>query len=160
MDEKLIGCWRVKSTEMVENRVVSLIGGLPGEYVEFTADGRYRVDIKDESAGSSCYKVLNAQETNELDIWIASLARLVARCIYEIHGDTLIICIAGNYGTRPDVIRRDDDLLWCIVTMERAKRPKSRRPRRVPPLLEPGSLIPTEFLSRGPKNVPTLDSEE
>src|SRR5579859_4508758 len=98
MDHALIGCWRVKSTDMIVGRVVSLIGGLLGEYVEFTADGQYRVDLADRRPDESCYRAVPGADLSELDIWIAGLESLGAQCVYRVADESLTICIAGNQG--------------------------------------------------------------
>ena len=121
MSSSIVSIWRVKQIDMTIGHSVSLIGGLPGEYVEFTDDGYYRVDIKDKRPGVSRFKTARSSSWSELDIWIEGLEALVKQCIYRIDGDLLTICVAGNSGERPTEFRRDDQLFWCLLTMERAK---------------------------------------
>jgi hypothetical protein len=137
VDDPLIGCWLVKSTDMIPDRAVSLIGGLPGEYVEFTADGRYRAGLADRRPAESRYRTIPNADTSQLDIWIVGLEPLCARCLFRIAGDSLTICIAGNSGERPTEVRRDDRRLWCVMSLERSERPKRRRSGRTTRQPEP-----------------------
>ncbi|QDT14567.1 hypothetical protein [Alienimonas californiensis] len=126
-DASLVGCWRVEATDMIEGRTVSLIGGLPGEYVEFTDDGRYRVDLLDRRPSEGPFERVRSDFGPGLNFWIEGLESLITRCLYEIDGDSLTICIAGDYGPRPVAVRRDDDKLWCVKTFRRCERPRRRR---------------------------------
>ncbi len=153
MDDALIGCWRVTGSDMVVGRSVRLIGGLLGEFGEFTADGRYRVDLADRRPLDSRYRTSATAETMDLDIWIEGLETLGAHCIYRIDGDTLAVCIAGDSRPRPTELRRDDGRLWCVMIFERSVPPKRRRSARSELLLEPGSLIQKAFLKKPGKRL-------
>lgn len=130
---------------MIVGKTVSLIGGLPDEYVEFTNDGRYRVDLLDRRPAESRFSIVLSKPDNGLNVWIDGLESLVAQCIYRVDGDTLTVCVAGNHRQRPTVIRRDDEKLWCVIKFTRAEPPKRRRRAKSEPLLENGSLIPKAF---------------
>jgi len=127
IDPSLPGCWRVLSIDMIAGKTVSLIGGLPDEYVEFTDDGRYRVDLLDRRPAESRFRVVPSESENGLDVWLEGLESLVAQCIYRIDGDDLIVCVAGNHGPRPTEIRRDDGKLWCVIQLTRSQSPNRRR---------------------------------
>lgn len=127
IDPSLLGCWRVVSTDMIAGKTVSLIGGLPDEYVEFTDDGRYRVDLLDRRPGESRYRIVPSGAEHGLDVWTEGLESLVARCVYQIDGDGLLVCVAGNHGPRPTEIRRDDEKLWCVMKLTRSQYPGRRR---------------------------------
>lgn len=145
-DPALLGSWRVMSTDMILGKTVSLIGGLPGEYVEFTPDGRYRVDLLDRRPSESRYSAVVSEPDSSLDVWNVGLESLVAQCIYQIDRDRLTVCVAGNHRQRPTEIRRDDDKLWCVITFTRAAPPKRRKRVKSEPLLKNGSLIPAAFM--------------
>lgn len=141
METGLIGCWYVSAIDM-PNQCIELIAGVPGEHVEFTADGRYRSGLERRTPSDYCYRAKMGSNLGELDIWQDELPRQFgAQCVYRIIGDILAICIAGNNGKRPTDLRRDDSRLWCVMTYQRAERPPKRGAGRKK-LLEPGSLMP------------------
>ena len=137
------------STDMIVGRAVRLIGGLPGEYVEFTKRGIYRIDLGSPCPSECHYRVSTSNGLGELDIWIRGLESLITQCIYYIAGDDLEICIGGDSGERPTKLQRDDERLWCLMTLKRSEPPKRRKSGLEPPLLKPGSLIPDAFLDEG-----------
>ena len=116
------------STDMMVGKTVSLIGGMPGEHVEFTSDGRYRVDLMVRRPPESRFSVALSEPDSALNVWIDGIDSFVAQCLYQIRGDTLMVCVAGNHRERPAEIRRDDGKLWCVIRFSRAERPK-RLPR-------------------------------
>lgn len=118
-DSELLGHWRVLSIDMIDGKTVSLIGGLPDEIVEFTDDGRYRVDIKHRNPAESRYCAVASPTNSDLDVWSEGLESLVSRCLYRIEGNELTVCVAGNHRSRPTEIRRDDDQLWCVIQLAR-----------------------------------------
>ena len=146
MDENLIGYWRVLATDMIADRAVTLIGGLPGECVEFTSNGLYRVGIEAPPPSEYHYRTSVSNSLGELDAWIKGLEPLTARCLYGVSDDELKICIAGDSKDRPTELRRDDEQLWCIMTLKHTEPTKPSKPRRERPLLKPSSFIPSGFL--------------
>lgn len=138
----LIGCWHVIAIDM-PNRSIQLIAGVPGEHVEFTADGKYLSGLERPTPADYRFRAKMESNLGELDIWQDELPReFGAECVYRIVGDTLSICIAGNHGKRPTDLCRDDSRLWCVMTFQRAERPRKRRAGQREKLLEPGSLVP------------------
>ena len=146
MDKELLGCWRVVNTDMVVGRAVRLIGGLPGEYVEFTGNGLYRLDIERPNPSECHCRTSTSGRLGELDVWIKGLEPLTTRCLYQIADDGLEICISGDSRERPTELRRDDERLWCLMTLKRAEPPKPYKSGREMPLLKPGKFIPDGFL--------------
>jgi hypothetical protein len=149
MDQRLLGFWSVRSIDMVPDRCVGLIGGLPGELVEFTSDDTYVVWGDPSRPHTTIQHCRWHEKTDppEVDIWISGLESLAAKCVYRFDEEALVIGIAGNAGPRPTDIRRDDDRLWCVVTLDRWHGPPpAKRRRRRRPLLKRGSLIPEGFL--------------
>ncbi len=86
LDSELVGCWKVIAHDMLEGRSVSLIGGLPGEFAEFTADGRYRVDLREKQPCEYRYRVTAGARGGELDIWSEGMESRPARCLYRVNG--------------------------------------------------------------------------
>ena len=157
-DDALIGCWRIKSFDAPADRVVYIIGGMPSDYVEFTKTGKYVWDLAGRPMDCH-YRAVRAGDVGELDVWIGDLEPLARNCIYRIDGDVLTICINGTRdGERPTEVRRDDERLWCVKTLERCERPhRSRKLGRPKQLLERGSFIPKDLLEptrRGARRKP------
>lgn len=154
MTESLSGWWKVSAVDMVRKRAVRLIGGLPGEVVEFTTDNRYVVwDDAGPLTGSSKFRHTTEGGFLALDIWIPGLEALTTRCIYRTTTDALELCIAGDSGPRPTEFKRDDERLWCLVFFSRCEKPVVRARRRRS-LLRPGKLIPDELLGPPAPRVP------
>ena len=149
-DDALIGCWRIQQFDAPADRVVYIIGGMPGDYVEFTKTGKYVWDLAGRPMDCH-YRAVRAGDVGELDVWIEDLEPLARNCIYRIDGDVLTICINGTRdGERPTAVRRDDEQLWCVKRLERCDRPpRPRKPGRPKQLLEPGSFIPKDLV--GPR---------
>jgi hypothetical protein len=150
MDPALVGWYRVKGFDMVVGRTVSLIGGLPGERVEFTEDGRYRVWELRDLAGDSRYAAWPQKKPAEMDVWIPGMD-VVSRCAYELAGKELRVCVGGDHGPRPTEIRRDDERLWCVIRFERCKAPRAGKAKPAKPTVEPGSFIPTAWKKKAKK---------
>jgi hypothetical protein len=152
MDEAILGYWRVRSIDMVEEKAVSLIAGLGGEIVEFTSDGKYVVWGDPRRPATYLCRTFTRKGRAALDMWIEGLEPLTTRCIYRVDGSDLLICIAGDSKPRPKEPKRDDARLWCLMSFERSGPPPKRRRAKPRKLLEPGSLIPKElFGKRRPK---------
>lgn len=159
MDTLLIGLWSVRGIDMVPDRAASLIGGLPGEVVEFTADGRYVV-WGDPSAPDRTASRYRCHDTDPpgLDVWIPGLESLVRRCVYQVDGAVAQVCIAGDSRGRPAAVRRDDSRIWGVVTLYRwAGLPPTKRRKRRQPLLRPGKLIPDGFLADDRAEGPSVE---
>lgn len=118
MDARLCGFWQVLSVDMVSDRLVNLVAGLPGEIVEFAASGRYINWGQPGEADPHRY-VLRWFDTEPpgLDIGLPGFPK--SHCIYAIAGDELCLCMAGDHLPRPTEIRRDDERLWCVKTYKR-----------------------------------------
>ncbi|HJZ59561.1 MAG TPA: hypothetical protein VKE74_31745 [Gemmataceae bacterium] len=142
MDEIIVGFWRVRSIDMVEDRAVSLVGGLPGEIVEFTSDGRYVLWGDPSRPSTSCCRTFRWKGRSALDVWIEGLEALTTRCIYQVEGPNLLVCIAGDSQPRPAEMKRKDARLWCLMSLERSEPPPKRRRAKSRKLLEPGRFIP------------------
>jgi hypothetical protein len=144
MDEQLVGFWRVRSLDMIEDRAVQLIAGAGqiGESVEFTASGKYVMWADPRRPATSRCRSFRRGGVSALDIWIEGLERLRTRCIYQVDGRHLHICIAGDSGRRPTEIMRDDERLWCVMACERCDPPPKMRRAKPRRLLEPGHFIP------------------
>jgi hypothetical protein len=147
MDAAILGYWRVRSIDMVENRAVTLIGGRSGEIVEFAADGRYVLwGDPHRPTKSSHFRTFVRKQRRALDVWIKDLEPLTTHCIYDIDGLNLAICIAGDSRARPTEPKRDDNRPWCMMHLARCEPPPKVRRRKPRKLLEPGRLIPKGFL--------------
>ena len=133
MEDEIFGFWRIVSIDMIAGHAVHLIGGNPGEFAEFTSQGTYLFGARRQFAQGRkpalhCrFETKFSQEISQLDIWIPSLKALVCRCVYRVEQNRLTICVAGDHGERPTEIRRDDERLWCVITMKKAKLPQSRK---------------------------------
>jgi hypothetical protein len=141
----LSGFWRVDAIDMIHGPVVRLIGGVPGELIEFTADDRMVIWRGGRATPPARVRHAPDAESPGLDIWTDGLESFVARCVYRVEGDLLRICVAGNSGVRPAAIMRDDERLWCVMTLSRSRAPR----RRVVPRTfsgEGATLVPGGFL--------------
>ena len=84
-----------------------------------------------------------------MNAWTEGLYGLMSLCIYRIQDGILEICVAGDKPPRPTEFRRDDERLWCMLSLERGEAPKKKKGRsKRGPLLEPGSFIPTDWLKK------------
>src|SRR5690242_12418899 len=94
MGSPLVGLWSVQGVDMIPDCVASLIGGLPGQLVEFTADGRYIVwgEPTDPDPTVSRY-CCHATDPAGLDVWIPGLESLVRKCVYRHDGAEARLCI-------------------------------------------------------------------
>jgi hypothetical protein len=142
MDKQLLGFWRVRSLDMIEDRAVRLIAGLPDQVVEFTAPGNYVVWADPRRPARYRCRSFMRKGIRALDVWIEGLEPLRTHCIYHVDGSHLQIGIAGDSGSRPTELRRDDERLWCVLSCERCEPPPRARPARPRKLLQPGRLIP------------------
>jgi hypothetical protein len=142
MDKQLLGFWRIRALDMVEDRAVRLIGGLPDQIVEFTAKGEYVQWADPRRPARSRCRSFTRKGIQALDVWIERLEALTTHCIYQVDGSNLQICIAGDSGSRPKEIRQDDERLWCVLSCERSEPPPKMRPAKPRKLLPPGSFIP------------------
>ena len=146
MDPELIGVWVIRDVDMIEDTVVSTLAGLPGEHVEFTADGRYVVDLKQKNPCDYLCRTLQSNEGHPaFDTWIENMDG-VTESIYQIEGNALTICTAGDEKKRPTKLIRNDKKRWCMMVLERAEHPKRKYRRgKTGVTLKRGSLIPAEF---------------
>ena len=147
MDRRLVGFWRIDTIDMVPDRAVQLIGGLLNEIVEFTDNDRYVLWGDPSDPRKINCRFLDT-DPPAMDFWIRGLESLGSKCLLDIQDSRLKICIAGDSGERPTEIRRDDELLWCVMSLERwnGPRPVKTKRRKRRPLLKPGRLIPDGFL--------------
>jgi hypothetical protein len=126
LDPDLVGWWKVRAIAMPEGKVLGLIGGLPGERVQFTKFGTYKVY---PSRSGSLFRCRPAEPFGALDIWIEHLESLMSLCIYSIDDDLLHITVAAHVSLektpprRPTAMRRDDKRNWVTIEMERCKSP-------------------------------------
>jgi hypothetical protein len=94
------------------------------------------------------YRTLEENGQAALNAWAEGLYGLMSLCIYRFQGGILEVCVAGDRPPRPTAFRRDDERLWCLVSLERGDAPrKERRPNRRPSP-EPGSFIPTDWVKK------------
>lgn len=135
MDEQLIGWWKVQSISMPERKVLSLIGGLPGERVGFSDSGHYL--IGPQAGNAQLYRTAPSEPYPHLDIWIQGLESLTSLCIYSIEAHQLTITVAGRPSRytqailRPSEMRMDELLNWAVVEMVRCRPPRrSRSPQQ------------------------------
>lgn len=124
MDPQLVGKWKVRERRMTSKQMVKLIAGLPGDQVEFTKDNRYVVftdrDPEPFDYICQCHKT----EPLAIDVWVKSMKKGMAKCIYSVEGDERQICVCGNTKAyietkRPTEIKQDDDQLWCVIVYDR-----------------------------------------
>ncbi|MFO0909049.1 MAG: hypothetical protein U0794_11990 [Isosphaeraceae bacterium] len=140
--DALLGFWKVQSIEAPEGRTVMLIGVLPGRIGEYRADGHFVNWSEPRRISETRYQAHLEDGRMALDHWIEGLEPLVRRCVYELEGNILRICVPGAEGPRPTHVVFDPDRVWCVITLKRCDPPKPRKPAKPKPLLEPGSLIP------------------
>ena len=95
LDDALIGCWRITAFDSAPDRTVYVIGGMPGDYVEFTKTGKYVRDLAGHPLDCH-YRAVRKGSVGEMDVWIEDLEPLARKCIYQIEGDVLTICITGT----------------------------------------------------------------
>jgi len=125
---EIVGWWKVLSTDMKPDVTLSLIGGLPGEYVCF--DDNQRFFVHPESGGNQFYECKPLKDYASLDIHIVGLEPLGSRSIVRVNGDRMTICIAGRaLGEdgelpRPDKFERDDEKNWVTIEYQRSSEPK------------------------------------
>ena len=130
MDPALVGCWRVVGIDPVGESAVKFLAGLPadlvGDLVEFLDAGCCVTD-----AASGRPRAVYLCRTFRrgwlacLDVRSAGPPPRVTRCVYRVDGDRLSICMAGDHGPRPRAVRRDEQRLWCVMTLARSERPKT-----------------------------------
>jgi hypothetical protein len=156
MDQELVGFWRVRAFDMIEDVAVQLIAFEVGERVEFAAIGKYVMWADPRRPATYRCRSFRRRGVSALDIWVEGLERQRSRCIYQVDGPRLHICIAGNRldsarrlrARRPTEIKRDDERLWCVMTCERCDPPPKVRPAKPRKLLEPGHFIPKGFFAK------------
>jgi hypothetical protein len=79
---------------------------------------------------------------------VEGLERLRTRCIYQVDGRRLRICIAGDSGLRPTEIKRNDERRGCVIMCERCDPLPKVRPAKPRKLLEPGRFIPKGLFAK------------
>lgn len=130
--------------DMIEGEVVSSLGGLDGDIVEFSAAGKYIVYVDGRKLDCQC-KFARKGAFDCFETWIVGLKDLVTRAIYKREGDCLVVCIAGNYGPFPTALRRDDAKLWIIMKFEKTEPPRIRKKAKKTKK-RPQGLIPDGLL--------------
>ncbi len=121
----------------------------PGDILEFTPDS-YLIwwGDPDDPLSMHC-RTLEENGIQAMNAWTEGLYGLMSLCIYRIQDGILEICVAGDKPPRPTEFRRDDDRLWCMLTLEPSEAPKKKKGRsKKRPLLEPGTFIPTDWLKK------------
>ena len=149
MDQAIIGYWRICSIDRPERDMKRMVGGLPGEIVEFTTDRQYVLWRDPDDPGQSHCQTFDDHGATTLDVWIEGLKSIAAHCIYRLNNaGQLEICFAGNSSLRPTEFVRDDERSWCLMVLEGCEAPVKPRTSKPQKLLEAGSFIPKDWIKK------------
>ena len=121
----LLGPWKVTVVEQVAGRTLRVIGGVPGDTVEFTDDGRYIIRTRPGRPVEYRYRVMPENSPPALDLYMLN-PDAATYALYHLAGDELVICAVANGKERPTEILRSDERLWVLQHYRRTPSPRGR----------------------------------
>ena len=121
-DSALSGFWEVTAAEQVAGRTLRVIGGIPGDLVQFTEDGRYVIRTDPRRSVEYRYRAEAGSPLPRLDL-SGHNPDFTTHAVYRVEGDELVICAAANGRERPTDVVRDDERLWVLRRCRRRSAP-------------------------------------